>query len=252
MRCVVDEAGPAAPIYICVRKSLDWRSPALVEACLHEEMRPKVEVWDATFDLPYREFRQRLKEIARTNLDRVENAACVPLARVPPGALVVPVDDDDWFSPELANRLLERYDPAFPLYRWIRAVIEPPRRRRRRLRLRPWRSKERFTCGSNNYAVANVPELAPLLQNHVRASEYFDGHPSQVRRLRETLAIQNRSLASQTALAWRRPFVSREELIESFERYRGLYSGWRLPRALRWARPYVDRMHELMQEIHVR
>jgi hypothetical protein len=49
---------------------------------------------------------------------------------------VVAVDDDDWFSPNLTNRLLENYEPAFPLYHWIRTVIEPPRRRRRRVRLR--------------------------------------------------------------------------------------------------------------------
>jgi hypothetical protein len=254
MGSVVDEAGPAALIYICVRHTLEWRDEALVEAHLREEMRPKVEAWDATFDLPYREFRHRLKQIAQLNLGRVENAACASLEKIPPGALVVPADDDDWFSPNLANRLLEKYDPAFPLYGWMRRVISPSKRRRHRfqLKLRLKRRRKRFTCASNDYAVKNVPELAPLVSNHVRASEYFDAHPSQVRRFRETLGIQNRNMASQTALAWRRPSISRDELIASFHRYRDLYASWRLPRELRWARPYVDLMAELMQQIHVK
>ena len=241
-------------IYICVRHSFDWRNEALVDAHLMEEMRPKVQAWDATFDLPYFEFRHRLKQIAQLNLARVENAACAPLEKIPPGALVVPVDDDDWFSPNLANRLLENYDPAFPLYGWIRRVISPSKHRRSRiwprLRLRP--RKKRFTCASNDYSVTNVPELAPFVFDHVRASEYFDAHPFQVKRFRETLGIQNRSMASQTALAWRQPSITREELITSFHRYRDLYSAWRLPRELRWARPYVDLMAELMRQIQVK
>jgi len=245
---------PAPSVYVCVRHSLDWRNEALVEAHLREEMRPKVAAWNSTFDLPYREFRHRLTQIARLNLARVENAACEPLERIPPGALVVPVDDDDWFSPDLANRLLEKYDPAFPLYLWIRRVISPSKRRRHRfqLRLRLKRRRKRFTCATNDYAVENFPGAAPLAFNHVRASEYFDAHPSQVRRFREVLGIQNRSMASQTAMAWRRPSITRDELITSFHRYRDLYSSWHLPRELRWARPYVDLMDELMQQIHVK
>jgi hypothetical protein len=245
---------PAAGIYICIRRTLDWRDAARVRAGVLPEFRPKLEAWNATFDLPYHRFRERLTEIARLSLARVEGAACVSLEAVPPGGLIVPVDDDDWFAPQLAQRLRKVHDPSLHGYRWKRHVIEPLRRRRGPLRfvspLRP--ARERFTCATNNYAVKNLPELAGFATAHTRASEYFDAQPSRVRRIAGFLAVQNRSLASQTALAWRRPGITRDELVAAFERYRDLYAGWRLPRGLGWARPYVERMAELMAEIELR
>ena len=118
--------------------------------------------------------------------------------------------------------------------------------------LRPKRRRGSYTCKTNNYAVLNTPALCRLVQRHTEASEFFDSHPTRVERIPKTLAIQNRSLASQTALAWKRPSISREEMIESLERYRDLYAGWKLRRELRWAQPYVDRMAGLMDEIRVR
>jgi hypothetical protein len=66
------------------------------------------------------------------------------------------------------------------------------------------------------------------------------------------LSVHNRSLASQTALAWLRPSITREELIERFDEYRTLYASTRLSRALRWAEPYVALMAELMDALKLR
>jgi hypothetical protein len=240
-------------IHLCVRHTLDWNDPVGLGERVWPCFRPKLEAWNETFDMSYGAFRHRLKDIAQLSFSRVEGAECTPLSEVPAGDLIVPVDDDDWFAPNVADEIRRVVEPDLVGYYWIREVISPSRRRRKlRNILRPKRRRGKYVCKTNNYAVLNTPALCPLAERHVRASEFFDTHPTQVEKIPKTLAIQNRSLASQTALAWRRPSISREETIEAFERYRDLYAGWKLRRELRWAQPYVDRMAELMDDIRVR
>jgi len=73
-------------------------------------------VWDAEVAVDYRRFRFRIKEIARQTLVSVEHAQIVSdhalralalAGKVPPEALVVFVDDDDWLAPHLFARLRE-------------------------------------------------------------------------------------------------------------------------------------------------
>ena len=92
-------------IYIVVRKTTEWGNKAVVHAQLPEGLRYSVGLWNSTFTLPYHLFRQELARIARINRSRIAGALCAPLAEVPAGATVVPTDDDDWFSPELATTL---------------------------------------------------------------------------------------------------------------------------------------------------
>ena len=240
------------PLHISVRSTLDWQDPAVVEARLLPQFRPKFDAWNATFNMPYHAFRHRLRQIAQVSHDLVEGATCSAVDKVPSGHIIVPVDDDDWFAPDLANHLQQEYDPGARGYLWTREVIEAPSRTRsslRRIARLLGRRQEKFICKSNNYAIVNEPDLAHLALNHVRASQYFDAHPSDIRRISATLAIQNRTLASQTTLAWGRPSIRRDELVILLHRYRGLYSSWQVHAELSWAKPYVDMMAELMQDI---
>jgi hypothetical protein len=238
-------------IFICIRRTLDWQDEAVVTKHLRPGFRPKLAAWNATFDPPYHLFRHRLKQIAQENLSRVARAVLAPIEAIPRGAVVIPVDDDDWLSPELAERLAERYDPAAGGYLWIREVVEPPRRLRTRLWNWAW-SWKASTCATNNYAVVNEPELTELLFRHVKAGRYFDANRSRILRIPQTLAIQNRNLSSQTAMAWRRPSIAREELVESLRRYRTLYAAYPLPAELGWARPCLAQMAELMGQVRVK
>lgn len=241
-------------IHICIRATLDWQDRALVEGQILACFRSKLDAWNATFDMPYHLFRQRVHRIAQLNLDRVEGATYSAMERVPSDHLIVPVDDDDWFAPDLAERLRKEFDPSVRGYLWSCHVIEPPRRIRSSFRRiagllgRP----DRFICGTNNYAVVSTPGLRHLALNHVKASRHFDARPSDIKRIPATLAIQNRTLASQTTLAWNRPSIRREELVILLSRYRDLYSSWKLPPSLSWAKPYVDMMAELMQSIRAK
>jgi hypothetical protein len=242
-------------VYICIRKTLDWQDESLVRKHILPEFRSKLEAWNATFDLPYHHFRQRLKEIAQRNHASVEGATCVPLDQATFGSLIVPVDDDDWFGPDLAIRLRAHHDPDARGYLWSREVIPERRRRRRWLKprfLRRRRRTPRYTCATNNYALIHAPDARLIARAHTRASEWFDANPELVGRIPGVLAVQNRSLASQTALGWRRASISRDELVESFERYRGVYESWKPSRDLRWAQPYVDEMAALMKTIKLR
>ena len=241
-------------IHICIRPTLDWKNQKAVDARLLPAFRLKFDMWNATFEMPYQVFRQRVQQIAQLNHSRVEGATCSAIEDVPSGHVIVPVDDDDWFSPDLANRLRQEHDPRVRRYLWRREVIESPRPIRSSLSrmARLLGRADQFTCKTNNYAVVNEPGLAHLALNHVRASEYFDAHPSDIKRIPATLAIQNRNLASQTALAWNRPSITQEELLNVWYRYRHLYSSRTLGARLSWAKPYVDLMAELMHEIHVK
>ena len=107
---------PVPDIYVCVRPTIDWQDEAAVEAQLFPEFRPKRAVWDATLSIPYHFFRHRLMEIAEQNLARIRDVTVAPIEQVPEGAIVVPVDDDDWFAPDLASHLAEAYDPAIRGY----------------------------------------------------------------------------------------------------------------------------------------
>jgi hypothetical protein len=241
-------------IYICVRATLDWRDEAAVARDLKPEFRPKLETWNETFTIPYHEVRYRLKRMAELNLSRVENAVCARLDEIPDGALVVPVDDDDWFAPTLAHGLLASCEPHIVGYRWKDYTVEIGRPLEARLHHLWWRLRGNrpLTCGSNNYAVTKVAERLPLVASHRQASRYFDARPDRVRRLRGAWSVRNRNPTSQTEMGWRQPRVTRAELVETFGQYRRLYSRIRVPRAFRWAQPYVAMVADLMREIQVR
>lgn len=243
------------PLPICVRASLPWRDEAAATARLAPELRQKVALWNQTFSLSYAGFRVQLTEIAQRNWSRVEGAKLVRRDELAPGALFVPVDDDDWFAPDLAQRLLAVDAEPFQGLHWSRYILELPRRRRRFA----WRRSRRapdtspYTCGSNNYAIRNLPELAQGITNHVWASEYFDAHPSRLKRVDASLSVQNRNLASRSGLGGhRQPEISRAALIERFRRHRTLYDRLRLPPEVAWAQPCVAEMAELMRSIRVR
>lgn len=251
-------------IYVCVRRTLDWSDEAHVAANILPRFRSRFELWNGTFAMSYAAFRLRLRQIAASNLDRLEGTRvagfeeAVAAGRAGADAWIVPIDDDDWLAPGLPAGLRETLAGArepgrcFGIY-WIREVIAPPGRRRR---LKHWlhpRRRGRFTCHTNDYALhSGCDDLEALFRSHVRASEAFDAAPDRVLELPRLLAIQNRNLASQTALGWRQESMDRDELLERYRAYRRFYAGWRLRGELRWAQPCVDAMAELMDELRPR
>jgi hypothetical protein len=110
--------------FIVVRHSPDWLSfdPESSRAFCVKLNVPETLIidfmafWNAAVAVDYRQFRFRLKEIAQQTLVSVEHAKVISDAdlralalagKLPPDALAVFVDDDDWLAPHLFARLRE-------------------------------------------------------------------------------------------------------------------------------------------------
>jgi len=240
-----------ATICIVVRRTTEWSNEAVVRAQLPERLRRPVELWNATFGLPYHQFRLELTRIAQLNRSRIEGISCVPRDAVPAGAIVVPTDDDDWFAPELAHTLQAAVDGRYAGYYWSSLFIEVPISLAHRLGLARRaiypRTPPKWLCTTNNYAVAISAATAPLVDNHMHASDWFVAHPGAVRRLDACLSVMNRTLASHTSLA---NIGSRARLVAKFRRYCRIYRR-PLPTQLAWCEPYVAMMRDLMAGLRV-
>jgi hypothetical protein len=245
-------------VYIWIRKTVDWQDEAAFLAQCPVDLRPKVELWNTTFNVPFHLFRHRLRQIADLNHSRVEGAFRAGWDEIPDGSLVMPVDDDDWFAPGAARTLESEVDPGAMGYYWtaarIEVVIELPHRlyylRRRLLPSTP----PKWTCATNNYAIVKRPQ-AKELGNHMRASRWFDEKLERgggtIKKLDGLLSLTNRNLGSQMTLRPLKPSISRAELLRKFRRYRRLYER-SIPRGLEWSRPYLEEMAELMGALEVK
>jgi hypothetical protein len=239
-------------IFIVIRQTTDWGDERAVRAQLPDGIRPAVELWDATFDVPFHVFRRELTRIATVNLSRIPGAVCAPHEELPAGSIVVPCDDDDWFSPEMAATLEGAADGRHLGYYWPSRFIEVPISLPHELglirrALFP-RTPPKWLCTTNNYAVVMEDGAGPLIGSHVKASRWFVANPHAVKRLDRHLSVMNRTLASQTSL---RRVASRAGLLRKCRRYQRLYRK-PIPQELAWCEPYVAMMRDLMDELRAR
>jgi hypothetical protein len=240
-------------IYAFVRKTLDWSDEALFWRQLPEPMRPAVELWNATFRLPFHLFRREVKAIAEGNWASLPGVTFLPLEEIPERELVLPTDDDDWFSPRVGPTLEGARSAGVFGYRWPIHHLEVPLSLRHqfgswRRRMLP-RTPPRYAtcCGTNGYATTMGRLEKKLLESHVSASFWFMGNPTLVRVLEHPLAIANRTLASCTQFV-RRGHFDRARLLEKHRRYQLLYEA-PLPPELSWAKPHVAKMRDLMASL---
>jgi hypothetical protein len=242
-------------LYIVVRRTTDWKNEAVFRAQLPPGFAALVELWNDTFDMPFHIFRDELKQIAALNHAHVEGAVTTSLEAVPDGALIAPTDDDDWFSPALAKVLHDDTVDRYQAYRWPSSFLEVPINLGHRLGLLRRQlfpaTPPRWICTTNNYAITNRAGVGAVLASHIRASEWFGANEAAVKKLDVPLSLQNRNLASQTSLLFRRGRMTQAALLRKYRKYTALYSSPRMPQ-LEWCRPYAARMAELMEALRLR
>lgn len=249
-------SGPAAPaVFIWVRTAVEWGNEGAFRAQLKPEFLPKLERWNATFSIPYNVFRHEVCETARLNLSRVAGADVRPWHEIPDGAVVLPVDDDDWFAPDIVERLVPHLRTDLMGCRWMPSYLEVPvgiRHRTDLLRRRvlPW-ARPRYLCATNSYAFVKRPDTEAIGRSHVQASRVFEEERGRVRVVDGWLSIVNRTLASQTVLLHDRPAIPVRRLLRKYAAYRRLYRAADLA-GIEWAREYVDRMARLMDGLMLR
>lgn len=240
-------------MYIWVRTALDWQDEAAFYAQLPPKLVENVRLWNSTFKLPFHLFRHRVREVARLNLACVEGALCAPWDAIPEGALVVPVDDDDWFAPNLATTLAREREPALSGYHWRSHFLEVPINLRHQAgQIRRWRQPDKppfWLCATNNYAMIKKAGSQILLRDHTQASSWFESRRGDaVKEINEPLSLMNRSLSSTTSLEQKRPPFARGKLLLAWHLYRRLY-GKPVSPNLAWSRPYQEMMGSLLDEL---
>src|SRR5689334_4772799 len=105
-------------IHIWVRETVDWEDEAAFQAQISDYMKPRVLLWDATFTMPFHLFRGRVRDIARASLQATGLPVTHDWHGIPEGDFVLPVDDDDWFDPAIAERLAPELGPGLDGAYW--------------------------------------------------------------------------------------------------------------------------------------
>jgi hypothetical protein len=252
-------------IYIWIRRTLDWGDEEAITAQIDPEFRPRFELWNSTFNISYPQFRQRIRAIAALNHAAVESAVSASWDEIPDGAVVLPVDDDDWFAPHAARTVERAFAPGIDACTWPSRWLQVPTSLGHRWhlftrRLRP-SLPQTHTFGTNSYALVKEPALRWLLDSHSGASRYADEHLAagsmRLEHCEAGLSLANRTLASKTTLAYRHRDYSQELLIRKYRAYRRLYRrrtrrevAWSRPE-LDWSMPYVELMADLVSELEL-
>lgn len=255
------------PVALHVRTNIDWgamtedgflqqerlsTSTSVMSAEQRQGFLTAIRLWNRTFSMSYFEYRQRLKEIAELSWTRIRNLDLV-LRRPDLSAIldsldeyiVLPVDDDDWFHPDIADVLRRRWRPSVDAFHWPDGLYRPVPFQERfdqsahqiRLILR----KLHADFATNGYALTRTglskckaPLRGRVLAFHWAAGKTYRQDGFECCLVDRPLSASNKSLASRTNL---QSLVDRSHLLRNVPHLMRRTTD--IPQSLHWTREYI-------------
>lgn len=223
-----------------------------------------IAAWNSWFSLTYFEYRHRLREIAQANwanirdLDvMINNSARYDSLDSYDDYRVFPVDDDDWFHPDVVREIRRADTGDADAFSWPDAVYGSLDGEDLdagiagtggtvRLRRRP----ERFL--TNNYCLTRsgiiacgIDRARQAVVNHGFAWKLFKSSMFKRQRLDRYLSVTCKSLASTMNLLTVR---SPDQFLPRLEKTLGKPAA--IPAEVHWAAPYMRQVERLNQDLY--
>lgn len=213
-------------------------------------------IWDSLFATKYLDYRQKIKELAESNLKETglpifhgDSEGFSEWYNSSNDGIVLPVDDDDWFCHNVKN-VASHFDADTGLVCWQPIQIDflhyskvrYPTVRDCYLRSNNWAVKKSF--------LKSFPASARLVQqSHRHAWEDIvrDHNSVGCKQIAEHYGIYNHHLGS---LSYLRAAADKGELRETLERtLRARFVSLDLDNQTSWATPYVRVMERILMRL---
>ncbi|MCG6154359.1 class I SAM-dependent methyltransferase [Rubinisphaera margarita] len=226
------------------------------------EILQRIELWNRTFTMTYFEYRQNIKDIAELNRSHICNIDLVVRNRHSVShvktseAIFIPVDDDDWFRPDIVSTLLHNSNSETDLISWRDAIYCPTRYRKNQNGEREIifpRGLSEHGFATNAYAITakgldrfSPEDQAMMLDRHgtvlktFRACQPCFSHiileePQSITHKSPASITKLQPISSQTELLDQMRTISREDEPESI--------------CMPWAKPYIRQAQQLNREL---
>jgi len=232
--------------YIYLRTDINWLT--FRPENYNNGVDKVISIWNKTFTMPHNIFRHKLQLLAQESLQNVSNASIIKNVSdlYNTNCLIIPIDDDDWLSPNLVTTLesIEDIDQFYGI-RWES--------------YHPWGDKNYYIyCSTDNYAI-NPRHAHPLsvhipLLSHSAASVLFYHYDYElnkiprlpIKQIQATLSAVNKNIGSTTTLKEHRDDGTLHLLYSQCQK---LLNNECKKMAHSWVFPYLSKLQDIYNEL---
>jgi len=279
------------PVYIILRQSPDWakqtysdldktRSFCRIIGRPETYIIDRVLLWDKTFRTSFFSARQIIKDISIENFRNVEGATLVPLADISSvldrKAFYLFTDDDDWYHPQIAQRLAMTEPRACDAVVWRSAAVGNGLELQDPAKRYEGHGPVHIDFNTNGYAISGET-LVQKPGNLERVTQHFEAQATFIRksyasvlrrigyaslyrrltvpgyqcvkRLPDCLSITNKHAASTFTLTSLGDTLTPENMIAVIRARVEANKAITLPDELTWAKKLLDRVNTFMEEL---
>ncbi len=220
-----------------------------------------IQIWNDLFGVSYFAIRHRLRLIAETTWAQIldldvfiKSSTSDSLLESFDDFIVMPVDDDDWFHPRVAQVLRKHFTSSSEGFYWDDAVLGGTHKRGGIHCVQNFalRSPNRQLC-TNNYALTkagyfkhSVDDRRRILLDHVYANDLFLQGLARCEHVPHwLLSMTNKTIASSVNLR------STEGPLHLLTRLKTLIEApLEIPQSVMWASGYIRQIQELNRELY--